>query len=95
MPSVALAPAQLCATRRISGLFPPAMAAWICANWPVVCLKKHVHEFAQAVRIAVRQVVEPVHIDRGLGGGGNRWRRCGGTGSGGIDRQRPFFNDVA
>src|ERR1039458_7035858 len=39
MPSVALAPAQLCATRRTSSALPSPMAVSICANCLCVCLR--------------------------------------------------------
>ena len=72
MPSVALAPAQLCATRRTSSALSSRMAASHLFKLFVRLLEIHLHQFAQTVRIAIRQIIHAVHVHRRFGAG-DRW----------------------
>ena len=64
MPIVALAPAQLCATRRTSSALPSRMAPRHLVKLLVGLLKIHLHQFAQVVEIAIRQILHALHVHR-------------------------------
>ena len=77
MPSVALAPAQLWATRRTR----PALSSRMASRSGRIVFRLlviHFHQFAQIVGVAVGQIVHPLHFHRRLvrrGAAASRGRR--------------------
>ena len=66
MPHVALAPAQLWATRRTSPGAPAWTAAVELLDLRGGLVEVESHQFAQAIRVAVGEIEQTFHVDRGI-----------------------------